>query len=334
MGSDDNDPEKASALQASIAKARETSGRFDVRHRFACVEGVRLHWAELGETGDVAPMAMLHGLNDAYLTWMRVAPLIARDRRVLLLDLPGHGLSDRPDASYQLSWYSRLVARWLDTIGLEQTDLVGHSFGGGVAQMLLFECRKRIRRLVLVAPGGLGRDVAMVLRLASIPGVVELFGQPFMARGTRLVLRAAPNRFRARYIKELSAINARPGAARAFARTVRDIIDWRGQRQSFFQRLDEIAELPPIAICWGDRDAIVPIHHAKRTAKLIEGIVVEQFVGCGHYIHHERPEFFVRSVREFLDAPGVPAARIRTQDERWKLAPVMEARFSRGRKPS
>src|SRR5277367_5501594 len=143
---------------------------------FTRVQGCDLHWVELGQG---APLVLLHGLCDSHRTWSKVAPLLARHRRVLMLDLAGHGLSERPDASYALEWHARMVGAWLEALGLESVDLVGHSYGGGVALwMMLLEQRARIRRLALVAAGGLGRDVSFALRLASLPIVVERFGQP------------------------------------------------------------------------------------------------------------------------------------------------------------
>jgi pimeloyl-ACP methyl ester carboxylesterase len=149
-----------------------------IRDHFVMVEGVRLHWSEAGEASDTPPVVLLHGLNNSCLSWSRAAALLAVDRRVLMLDLPGHGQSERPDSGYELDWYARIIARWLETVGIEQADIVGHSFGGGIAQMLLLECPKRVRRLVLVAPGGLGKGVGWGLRLASFSRVVEYLGQP------------------------------------------------------------------------------------------------------------------------------------------------------------
>ena len=154
------------------------------------------------------------GLNDSHRTWNHVLPLLARDRRVLALDLPGHGLSGRPDATYDLTWYARVVAEWLDVLDLRDVDLVGHSFGGGVAQSVLLERRERIRRVALVASGGLGRRVGLPVRLMSMPGVVELFGQPFMAPATRMYLKASGAHI-ADEIAWLSWMNAAPGTARA-----------------------------------------------------------------------------------------------------------------------
>ena len=115
------------------------------------------------------------------LTWEQIAPELAQDRRVLVLDLPGHGLSDRPDAGYELEWYSRLVASWMETLDLSAVDIVGHSLGGGIALNAPQSVPPTHSPPVLAAPGGLGREIAFVLRLAAFPGVVEHLGQPFMA---------------------------------------------------------------------------------------------------------------------------------------------------------
>jgi pimeloyl-ACP methyl ester carboxylesterase len=274
------------------------------------IGGVKLHWVEYGYPGRCPPVVFLHGLNDSHLTWRQIAPDLARDRRVLVLDLPGHGLSDRPDASYELAWYARLVGGWMDALGLPTVDIVGHSLGGGIALMLLHTSRPRIRRLVLAAPGGLGREVTFLLRLASLARIVERLGQPFMAVGTWLAL----SRWRAKlppgHIRDLSAMNGRRGSARAFARTTRDLADWRGQRHSFLRRLHEIDDLPPIALLWGDRDAVIPIAHGRSFARRIEGVRFRELANCGHYLHHDDRVSFVQAVRDALDAASWPPMRV------------------------
>lgn len=281
------------------------------QHSYVRVDGVRLHYATLGEPSRKTPLVLLHGLNDSHLAWKRVAPALASDRRVFMPDLPGSGLSDRPDASYELGWHAKMIEKWLDRMGLEKVDLVGHSFGGGVAQRLLLDCPERIRRLVLVAPGGLGSEISLALRLASLPGVVELLGQRFMAFGTRLALRKARASLSERDLDELGAMNGVPGSARAFARTVRDVIDWRGQRRTFFERAHELGAMPPIAVCWGDRDPIIPVAHGAAFAEAVDGVLFKRFEGAGHYVHDEQPEAFARTVRDFLDDPGIRPARLK-----------------------
>ncbi|MCC6524943.1 MAG: alpha/beta fold hydrolase, partial [Polyangiaceae bacterium] len=228
------------------------------RRSIARIHDVDLHWTEVGQG---RPLVLLHGLTDSHLTWSRVSPQFAATHRVLAPDLAGHGLSGRPDASYALAWHAEVMGAWLDALGLDDIDLVGHSFGGGVAQWLVLTHAARIRRLGLVAAGGLGREVSLALRLCSLPGVVERLGQPFMRLGTRLGIAAAGCGYEPEELDTLSWMNDRPGSARALARTVRDVIDLGGQHRHFLDRAGEIEALPPIAVFWGDRDPVIPIEH-------------------------------------------------------------------------
>lgn len=286
----------------------DTSVDYQVQHGFAEATGITIHWAEAGRDTGAPPLVLLHGLHDSHLTWRRVAMMLSRNRRVLMPDLPGHGMSDRPDAAYELGWYARVMAAWLEALQLGEVDVVGHSLGGGVAQMLILECRDRIRRLVLAASGGLGREISALLRLAAIPLVVERFGQPFLGIGTHLALRGVLD---VGDLAALSAMNGRPGSARALGRTVRDLIDLRGQRQLFTQRVHELDTLPPTVVIWGDRDRVIPAKHATALTGLVHGVNVTLLEGCGHFLHNDQPERFAKVVREFFDANTVPAAVLR-----------------------
>lgn len=281
-------------------------------YRSLRIEGARLHWCEIPGPSDTqaVPLLLLHGLHDSHLSWQHIAPMFGATRRVLMPDLLGCGLSDRPDATYELSWHARVIAQWLEAIGVPEVDIVGHSFGGGVGQMLLLEPSLRVRRLGLLASGGLGRDVGVWLRLATLP-LVESFGQPFMRHGTRYFLRALNPSLRLHDLERMSAMNARKGSARAFARTVRDVIDWRGQRRMFFERAHEIAQLPPVLVCWGDRDGVIPIEHGLAFSRAVDCVTFHRIEGAGHWLHHEKPDQVVQALRAFIDEPALPSIRLR-----------------------
>jgi pimeloyl-ACP methyl ester carboxylesterase len=288
-----------------------------LRHAFTDVDGVRLHWAELGERSERAPIVLIHGLTDSHLTWRKAGEELARDRLVLMPDLPGCGLSGRPNASYELEWHSRIIARWLEQLGLfsdgslGSVDVVGHSYGGGVAQMLLLACPERIRRMVLAASGGLGREVGFWLKFATFPHFVERYGQPFMAFGTRRALGAWRDAAEQRDVEALSAMNAERGTARAFSRTVRDVIGFGGQTRHFLHRAHEVKVLPPIAVLWGERDTLIPIAHGKTFVEHVDGAQFTSFPDCGHYLHQDRPVAFADAVRAFLDAPHATPVTLR-----------------------
>jgi pimeloyl-ACP methyl ester carboxylesterase len=261
------------------------------------------------EAGSGRPLVLLHGLSDTHRTWRKLLPFLVDHRRVLMPDLPGCGLSGRPNESYALDWQAKVLGQWLEVMKLEEVDLVGHSYGGGVAQFMLLSQRERVRRLALIASGGLGREVALELRLASLPKLVEHLGQPFMSRATAVGLRLVGSMMDREDAEWTSEVNGTPGTARALARTVRDVIDWRGQRRSFLDHVEEVPELPPIALFWGERDRIIPVKHARRSTKLLAGVSVTTFPGCGHFPHQQMPDVLSRSLLAFLDASNVPPAQ-------------------------
>src|SRR5256885_15015589 len=126
---------------------------------------VALHWTEMGQG---PPVLLLHGLNDSHRTWREIWPRLP-GRRVLMLDLPGHGMSSRPDAPYTLDWHATQVGRFIERLDLRALDVVGHSYGGGVAQLLLLKCRVRIRRLALLSSRRLRRGGHPLPRRAPPP---------------------------------------------------------------------------------------------------------------------------------------------------------------------
>ncbi len=282
------------------------------KRHFVRANGVDLHVLELGPEAPAQhpPLVLLHGISDSHLTWSKVAQALGERRRVIMPDLPGHGLSARPDASYALAWHAETVGALLDVMGLDVVDLAGHSYGGGVAQWLLLAHRERVRRMMLVASGGLGRDVSPELRLASL-GMVERIGQPFFGVGTRIGLAAAGGHFDGVETDEIAWMASRPGSARALSRTVSDVIDLGGQSRHFLERAGEIRSLPPIAIVWGDRDRVLPFRHATDSLEILEGAPLSRYEGCGHFPHREAPARFLTDIEGFLDADALPTPRLR-----------------------
>lgn len=292
------------------------------------------------EMGQGRPLVLLHGLSDSHRTWRSILPALARTRRVLTPDLPGCGLSDRPDACYSLDWQAQVMHAWLGELGIDRADVVAHSYGGGVAQYMLLMKPHRIDRLALIAAGGLGRDVSLELRLASLPWVVERLGQPVMSVVAAHALRIVGGVINAAEAEWMRQINKLPGTARAFSRTVRDVINWRGQTRHFLDRAKEIERFPPTALFWGSADRVIPLAHGLSTLQLLRGAELTTFEGSGHFPHHDKPQEVVRALTEFLDNPHPKPVRfvspeveqprglravLRTSSRRWTSPSVGRA---------
>lgn len=286
-----------------------------------------LHWEEYVRTGASSemraggaprqrPLLLLHGLSDSCRTWNRIAPALAANRRVVALDLPGHGRSARPDATYDPAFYARTVSLWLESLRAEDPDfdsfdVVGHSLGGGIAQRLLLESvGPRVARLGLVSAGGLGVEVALPLRLAAMSGAIELTGQYLMGVGTRAGMRVLGGDFDQEDRDHLAAVNARAGTARALARTLKSALDYKGQREHLLDHAHRLERLPPIRVFWGDKDQVIPVAHALAVLKFVDGASVRRFAKAGHYPHREAASDFLPELMSFLDQDQ-PEPRIR-----------------------
>ena len=265
-----------------------------------------------GEMGAGYPLVLLHGILDSHRTWRRAAPLLARRFRVLMPDLPGSGYSGRPDAPYTLSWYAQMVAAWMETIGVERAHICGHSFGGGVAQWMVLEQRPRIDRLALVAAGGLGRQVAAGMRFASFPVLGRKLTPPIMRLALPTALKLASGMLghmepeeRERFLRTFRI----PGTDRAFQRTLEGVINFFGQYMQTSQRSGEVDDMPPVALFWGSRDPIIPIHHGRASVRRSDGITLTTYKGCGHFPQLDMPERFSRDLTDYLCDPHRPPAR-------------------------
>lgn len=282
------------------------------------VLGTTISWSEMGQG---YPLILIHGLLDSNRTWRRSAPLLARHFRVLMPDLPGYGLSGRPDAPYTLKWFAEIMAAWMKEIGIEKAHICGHSFGGGIAQWMLLEQRECIDRLALLSAGGLGRNVSLGLRFAAFPVFGKIISPFVVSYGIPVIARYMPGVFghmepgeADQYIKMIRS----PGTQRAFQRTLEGVINFFGQHMQTGQRSGEVEDMPPIAIFWGQNDPILPISHGIRAVKRSEGITLTTYKRCGHFPHLEFPDRFSRDLVEFLNNPDRKPANIhKSQDSSW-----------------
>jgi 3-oxoadipate enol-lactonase len=109
--------------------------------------GIRLAYRVSGSPG-APPLVLLHGLGDGAASWEGVAPAFARRWRVYAPDLRGHGRSDRT-GNYSVELMEADLLGFLDALGLDRVDLIGHSMGGLVGYLLAGDHPERVARLIL-----------------------------------------------------------------------------------------------------------------------------------------------------------------------------------------
>ncbi|MGW1721676.1 alpha/beta fold hydrolase [Streptomyces sp. NPDC002306] len=257
-------------------------------------------------TGEGPALVLVHGIGDSSATWAGLIPDLARTHTVIAPDLLGHGASDKPRADYSVAAYANGVRDLLTTLGIESATLVGHSLGGGVAMQFAYQFPERTERLILVSAGGVGREVNPVLRLVSLPGA-DLMLSSLRLPGMRLPLGLAVRLMRllgtdlGRDAPDLlTLVDALPdGTSRnAFIRTLRAVVDWRGQVVTMLDRCYLTAGMPTMLL-WGDRDSVVPVRHAYGAHEAMPGSRLEVFEGAGHFPFHSDPARFLALVKEF-----------------------------------
>ena len=282
----------------------------------ATVRTVRVHGHEVAyRTAGAGPVVVLvHGIAGSSGTWEPLIPLLADGCTVVAPDLLGHGESAKPRGDYSLGAYASGIRDLLAVLGHERATFVGHSLGGGIAMQLAYQFPQMCERLVLVASGGLGKDVSLLLKLFSAPGAEYVLPVVLTARlhsaaasvGRvlgKVGLRGDPllGEIWASYTRLTDA-----HAQRAFVHTIRAVIDIHGQRVSARDRLYLAREVPTM-IVWGERDGVIPVEHAYEAHELMPGSRLEIVQGAGHFLPVERPERLERLLRDFL-ATTTPAS--------------------------
>jgi pimeloyl-ACP methyl ester carboxylesterase len=250
---------------------------------------------------------LVHGITSSADAWRRVIPVLAERHTVVAPDLLGHGGSAKPRGDYSLGAYASGLRDLLAALGHERATVVGHSMGGGIAMQLAYQFPERVERMALVSSGGLGKEVGLVLRAATLPGA-EWVLPVITRRGPRDVIGAASalmGRLGVRTHADVrgTAFGLRslsdPEARRAFLHTARSILDGSGQRVSATDRL-YLAEGMPTMIIWGERDPMIPVAHGHAAHALIPHSRLELFEGAGHYPFEEDPERFASVLSDFI----------------------------------
>ena len=273
------------------------------------------------QAGEGPLLVMVHGIAGSSGTWVPVMPLLAERYTVIAPDLLGHGESAKPRGDYSLGAYASGIRDLLGVLGHDRATIVGHSLGGGIAMQFAYQFPQMAERLVLVASGGLGKEVSPLLRALTVPGTEYLL--PLVLRREihdtigslggvlgRFGLRADP------FLGEVWDAWTRltdVRAQRAFIHTIRAVIDVAGQRVSARDRLYLAHEVPTMII-WGDRDQVIPVSHAHIAHELMPGSRLEVVEGAGHFLPIERPELIDRLLRDFL-ATTTPAD---VSPQRWQ----------------
>jgi pyruvate dehydrogenase E2 component (dihydrolipoamide acetyltransferase) len=228
------------------------------------------------------PVVLVHGYGGDKNSWLFVQQPLAEERTVHALDLPGHGASSKDVGDGSLRTLAETVTGFLDALGIERAQLVGHSLGGAVVAAMAKAAPGRVASLTLLAPAGYTAEAdAEYLRgFAAATSRREL--KPLLGR-----LFADPSQVTRQLVDDLLRYKRLDGVDKALSTLLATLLD--GDRQAIDTRalLDGVDV--PVTVVWGGADRILPPP---------EG--VGERVAAGHMLHMEAANDVVRALQGAL----------------------------------
>jgi len=272
---------------------------------YAQVDDLRIHYLEAGQ-GD--PVLFVHGFPTSSHLYRNIIPILAKNHRVIAIDLPGYGLSDKPlDATYHFELFERTFEGFCNALGIVHTDLVLHDLGGPVGLFWALRHPGRARKVVLLNTLVYPQTswaVKLFLIALRTPGLRDYVVSP---RGIVAAMKLGvvhKERLDRAVLTPYTAPFEDPAARKALIKAGSGLT---------IQGLGEIARnlhslKAPLRLIYGENDRILP-----DIAKTMQRIQREHpraeltaLPGCGHFLQEDEPERVGQLIAEFLDSPTRP----------------------------
>src|SRR5262245_56794855 len=268
-----------------------------------------LHTPGFGELSMLAAgtgpetIVCLHGLGGTKASFLPTVNALADDYRVVAIDLPGFGESDKPiGAPYDAAWFARSVFSAMDALGVDRAHLAGNSMGGRVALEAGLAERGRVGALLLLSPAlawlRSRRWAPLIRALRPELGLIQPAPRPIVEAIVRQLVPSANGGWTAAGIDEFLRAYLTPSGRAAFYAAARNIyLDEPHGDDGFWTRLETLQSHS--LFVWGKQDTLVPIgfmKHVERALPRAEHLEL----ACGHVPQLERPRETHEAIRKFL----------------------------------
>lgn len=247
------------------------------------VRGISTHMFEAGSP-TAPPLLYLHGINIGNL-WLAFHQALSQHFHVFAPDIPGFGLTGRPDWMRDMSDYILYLRDLLDTLGLEKASVVGHSLGGWMAAELAVWYPERVEKLVLSNSAGIrvkGSPIADLFAMNPQEVLVACFDD-FSAAAPLI-----PAEFNSDYLieqyRQLTTLAS---------------LAWNPSYDPKLERRLERITCPTL-IVWGEHDRLIPPVYGDAFHRAISGSELVMLTGTGHMPMFEKPEEWSRTILDFL----------------------------------
>ena len=269
------------------------------------------------EAGLGPPVLALHGLGGTKGSFLPTVAALAPQFRVIAVDLPGFGDSDKPiGASYDSRFFASAAVDLLDALGLDRAHVIGNSLGGRVALEVGLSHPDRVGRLGLLAPSlawRRGRPFVALLRLTRPElGLVQLAPRGAVEGIMHRLIPGADDGWTAAGVDEFLRAYLTPAGRAAFYAAARQIyLDEPHGKTGFWPRLQTLQ--PEALFVWGRRDKLVPIAFERHVVDALPH-ARQLELDCGHVPQVERPKQTHDALAAFLKLRSPPSRARRSRD--------------------
>jgi pimeloyl-ACP methyl ester carboxylesterase len=277
----------------------------EISSKFIIVGKNQVHYLESGMGQQIVLLLHGGGLDSGELSWELLIPELAKKARVIALDWPGYGKSDKPDVLFDLPFYLNFFPQFMNAIEIQQADLVGVSMGGAIGLGCALDYPQRVNKLVLVDSYGLQRKAPfhkLSYLFVRIPGMRALTYWSLRSRSLvkyslGMILKR-PGSVTEDLVEKVYRQLLIPGGTKAFSDFQNADISWQGLKTNFLDRLPELKV--KTLVIHGGKDTLVPLEASEEAHQLIQNSEMVIMEGCGHWPQRDNPEEFNRLVSEFL----------------------------------
>lgn len=286
---------------------------WDKRVKNNVAKPVILAYEEQGQK-NAEVILLLHGFAESRFTWRYIAKDLSQKYRVMSIDLKGFGESPKPkDGGYSIYDQAIAVRYFIQSHGLQNVTLVGHSMGGGVALALTLMADEvdktttawSVERLVLLGSAAYKQNLPVMLRDLNRPIIGRLGAYLMPAyyqaiEGYRFAFYNDKN-IPAEGVAESAKNFSLPGSRYVFLQTARQLIP--DDIDKISQKYPTIKQ--PVLIIWGDKDRVVPLKYGVRLHKDLPHSRLEILSNVGHMSQEEAPVSVLRLIRSFMQAENL-----------------------------
>jgi pimeloyl-ACP methyl ester carboxylesterase len=288
----------ATAVAAEAPALKINLDQFDAQKKQVLLpNGEHLAYIDMGDRKGL-PVVLIHGYTDNARDWVPLIPYLNKHYRLIVVDIRGHGQSDKPECCYAKIDFAYDIKLLLDSLHIRKADIVGHSLGSMITQVLAEQWPDRVRKVILISstggpkPGTLPKkpsyDFASEIRKLKEPIDPD---SPFMVEWW-----ASPTPVNEEFIRRQrrDAANIPLGVWLAVLEQGANTADI----QSMLPKLQA-----PTLLIWGSKDPIMEEEVRQSLRDALPAAKVKVFDGLGHNPFWEEPEAVAKAINGFLDAP-------------------------------